>query len=133
MQSPIWVFTSATGRGAQEPIRTYVSQMDPTIEQLVEALRPSDSSASARSICNKFRLAVKDFSDLDQAAMLWLAYRQSPLALAGHKHTDNQAYTCLRKDEIAGLSQLGLPAVEVLVPEPVKPPAPNPDPVAPHA
>lgn len=109
MSSTAWVFPPKSGQGQQMTIGAYIASIDNTVGALVENLQPSDTYVSAKRICDKFRQTVSAFNDLDQAALLWLAYNNSPLALASHKHANGQTNSCMSKTEIAALISLGLP------------------------
>jgi hypothetical protein len=84
-------------------------------ERRVDTAVPYMSAAtdwnSAKSGCNAFRTAFAEFNQLDQTALLWIAYRQSEKGMQSARNNFAQD-PCFTARQVQALTSMGLPPVQ---------------------
>lgn len=83
---------------------------DRKVETAVPYMSAATDWNSARSGCSAFRSAFPEFNQLDQTALLWIAYRQSEKGR--QSAMNNFAHDpCFTRTQVEALSLMGLPPI----------------------
>lgn len=96
------------GRAQLRTISQFLNDKVAGIADAVANSAQDDSASVVRQRCNMLRGQMPEFNTLDQAAILWIVYRDSPHARFNYANNGLSNGACLTWQEIDGLKKMGL-------------------------
>jgi len=110
----ITVFDAINGKAVEKTLQQAVA--DRNVADGIPSFRADTTRGSAQAICSSFKQAFPEFNALDQAAMLWIFYRNTDLAQAIGKKNGFSDDPCFSFQQIVTLAKMGLPPIGVPAP-----------------